>query len=474
MMNLLAIDWANVWGWTKGILLAILILLAMVTIHEFGHYVAGKLLGFKITEFSVGFGPAIFKKRSKKTGEKFSLRIIPLGGFCAFDGEDYDEDDVRAEAQKRAKKELQAEPFEDFASSEEGQSGAALSKEEGQNEATVSAAEGQNGGTVSETIPSESGEAEAAPPAVNEAEAAESATKNKTDEYPEPKGARFNDQAPWKRIIVLISGALMNYLLAIVLLLIMCFCYGVPMCMAIPVDYSGGVLTPVEWEVNEVSVADIIVSIDGKEIGMYTDCMDALNGRSAGEEVPVVIYRLTTATVDGEEVRVWKERDAVLTLLADANFANSADTETLESVIGFTIGTQSVRRDFWHTVGGAFEYSGRMATSVLRTLGELITGAFGSQTADVVGGPVSTIGATAQIAGASPFSFLYIASFIGVNLAVFNLLPVPALDGCKVIFCLIEWIRKKPINRKVEMIINVAGIIFLFGFAILIDLLKLF
>ena len=277
------------------------------------------------------------------------------------------------------------------------------------------------------------------------------------EEYPEPTGERFNNQAPWKRIIVLVSGALMNYLLAIVLLLIMCFCYGVPMCRAYPVDYSGGVLTPVEWEVNEVSVADIIVSIDGKEIGMYTDCMDALKGRSAGEKVPVVIYRLTTATVDGEEVRVWKQRDAVLTLLADANFANSADVEALESVIGFTIGTQSVRRDFWHTVGGA-----------------LITGAFGSQTADVVGGPVSTITTTAQIAGASPFSFLYIASFIGVNLAVFNLLPVPALDGCKVIFCLIEWIRKKPINRKVEMIINVAGIIFLFGFAILIDLLKLF
>ena len=301
----------------------------------------------------------------------------------------------------------------------------------------------------------------------------EGAPQKKTDEYPEPKGARFNDQAPWKRIIVLVSGALMNYLLAIVLLLIMCFCYGVPMCVTLPVDDEWGDLT-LKWDEKEVSAGDIIVSIDGKEIGMYTDCMDALKGRSAGEEVPVVIYRLTTATVDGEEVMVWKQQDAFLTLLADANFANSADMETLESVIGFKIGTQSVRRDFWHTVGGAFEYSGRMATSVLRTLGELITGAFGSETADVVGGPVSTITTTAQIAGASPFSFLYIASFIGVNLAVFNLLPVPALDGCKVIFCLIEWIRKKPINRKVEMIINVAGIIFLFGFAILIDLLKLF
>jgi membrane-associated protease RseP (regulator of RpoE activity) len=75
-----------------GILIAIIILLAMVTIHEFGHYIAGKILGFKITEFSVGFGPALFKKRSKKTGETFSLRLIPLGGYCAFDGEDDSQD----------------------------------------------------------------------------------------------------------------------------------------------------------------------------------------------------------------------------------------------------------------------------------------------------------------------------------------------------------------------------------------------
>ena len=63
-----------------GIALAIIILLAMVTIHEFGHYIAGKALGFKINEFAVGFGPALWKRRSKKTGELFAVRLIPLGG----------------------------------------------------------------------------------------------------------------------------------------------------------------------------------------------------------------------------------------------------------------------------------------------------------------------------------------------------------------------------------------------------------
>ena len=87
-MTVNLLSFASVMKSIGGVLLAVLILLAMVTVHEFGHYVAGKILHFKINEFSVGFGPAIFKKRSKKTGELFALRVIPLGGYCAFDGED--------------------------------------------------------------------------------------------------------------------------------------------------------------------------------------------------------------------------------------------------------------------------------------------------------------------------------------------------------------------------------------------------
>ena len=428
MNEVLAIDFAAFGQWIGGILLAILILLAMVSIHEFGHYVAGKLLNFRINEFSIGFGPAIFKRRSKTSGEIFAVRIIPLGGYCAFDGEDYDGDDPRSELPTEDGAQMAQAPFSEL----EG-------VEEGKKEPTVSEVN----------------------PVVQE-------------EYPKPKGERFNDQAPWKRIIVLVAGALMNYLLAIVLLLIMCFSYGVPMCMAIPVGYEGEALTPVEWETTALSSLDIIVSIEGKEVGMYTDCMDALSGKKAGESVSVTVYRIFEETVDGEVVRTWRQKEVSLTLLADAEFASSAEMEKLEAAMGLAVGTQSVKRDFWHTVGGAFEYSGEMATSVLRTLGELITGAFGDKTADVVSGPISMIGQTARVASMSPFSFLYIASFIGVNLAVFNLLPVPALDGCKVIFCIIEWIRKKPVNRKVESIINFAGLVLLFGFVILIDVLKLF
>ena len=122
-------------------------------------------------------------------------------------------------------------------------------------------------------------------------------------------------------------------------------------------------------------------------------------------------------------------------------------------------------------LGNSLAYSVKIGGTVLRSLGELLTGKLG---VDAVGGPVTTIRVTSEAASHSFTSFLNIAAFIGVNLAVFNLLPIPALDGCKVIFCAIEWIRKKPVNRKVETIIHFAGLIFLFGFAILVDLLQLF
>ena len=72
MLNLLSV--ADVFRSIGGVVLAIIILLAMVTIHEFGHYIAGKILGFKINEFAVGFGPALWKRRSKTTGELFAVR----------------------------------------------------------------------------------------------------------------------------------------------------------------------------------------------------------------------------------------------------------------------------------------------------------------------------------------------------------------------------------------------------------------
>lgn len=407
-----------------GVVLAIVILLAMITIHEFGHYIAGKILGFKINEFSIGFGPALFKKRSKKTGEIFALRIIPLGGYCAFDGED----EIESEEEKDGE-----EPFEEMRS---------------QGDVSQSTQD-----TGEETSPQ--------------------------DEYPQPKGARFNDQAPWKRIIVLIAGALMNYLLALTLIITLFSAFGRPVYMVEkqpPIDGA----SQEAWDVyeNGLKTGDIILEINGKDLYLVTDYMSVLDGKKKGDVVGVLVIR------DG------KKQTVDVTLVQDSNPRNMSDSgsilyplglayredmldengETVSKLVnGGGLVPTDVKDGFFGTIGHSFVYSFKIGGTVLRSLGELLTGKLGL---DAVGGPATTIKLTSEVAASGMQNFLSIAAFIGVNLAVFNLLPVPALDGCKVIFCIIEWIRKKPVNRKVEAIINFIGLIALFGFAILVDLLQ--
>ena len=69
-------------------------------------------------------------------------------------------------------------------------------------------------------------------------------------------------------------------------------------------------------------------------------------------------------------------------------------------------------------------------------------------------------------------NFFEISAYIGVNLAVFNLLPIPALDGSKVVFCLIEWIFRKPVPRKIEAVIHGVGFFLILAFAVVIDILQ--
>jgi regulator of sigma E protease len=427
-----------------GVVLAIVILLVMVTIHEFGHYIAGKILNFKINEFSVGFGPAIFKKRSKKTGELFAVRIVPLGGYCAFDGEDYEE----GEEGKAEETTENAEPFAEIALPAES-SEAVLVKPLIENEGTKVETNVKIEGKIEEKI------------------------EEKEEECPEPKGVKFNDQAPWKRIIVLVAGATMNYLLALFLIIIMFVGIGQPQYKIVEnvgftpsEEYAEAYEKEVEDSVFELG--DVIVKVAGKKVFLPVDYMDALRGKKAGEEVSLSILRTGE---DGKQTLV----EETLILDADCDFANMSDTGTLVTALGlphlYAMQQSPVRFGFFNSLGNAFKYSGKLGGMVLRSFGELLTG---KMSITGMGGPVTTITVTSQAALSGLFSFLNVAGLIGVNLAVFNLLPIPALDGSKVVFCIVEWIRGKPINRKVETMIHFIGIIFLFGFAILVDVLHLF
>ncbi len=372
-MTLCLLAAADVLRAVGSVLLALLILLAMVTVHEFGHYAAGKLLHFKVEEFSVGFGPKLFS-RAKKDGEVFSVRLLPLGGFCAFAGED----------------------------------------------------------------------ADAADPAA------------------------FSNKPPWQRILVLLAGPVMNYLLALLLILCSFACFGRLQPMAVEVEPAADPAAAA-YSLQE---GDILLACEGKSIFLISDLMDALDGRRAGERATFTLAR------ESGEGRTVVEADIILR--ANADFANLADTGALWRALGirydaqresYRVASTPWRFGFWETLGGSFGYSFRIGGTLLRTLGQLLTGDIGLS---AFGGPVTTIRLTAEVAARGVQPFLEIAAFIGVNLAVFNLLPVPALDGARVLLTGVEWVRGKPLPRKVEGAIHAVGFVLLLAFAVLVDLLHLF
>ena len=353
-----------------SVLLAILILLAMICVHEFGHFIAGRILGFKINEFAIGFGPKLFKRRGKKHGTLFSVRAFPLGGFCAFQGEEEEESDPNS----------------------------------------------------------------------------------------------FNNKKPWKRIIVLISGALANYLLALLLIIVGFFSFGQPC-------YRMGAIVENEAYAAEYSLAegDVILGVQGKTVYFATDLIFALKGKSEGDKV------------NFDVIRGGVRQSAEVILRADCNFKNSSEISKLWRALGsdtyeggdgnlyWSVTAENCRFGFFQTIGRSFAYSFKTMGTIFRVLGELLTGSMGL---NAMGGPVTTIRQTGAIAVQGFQSFLQVAAYIGVNLAVFNLLPIPALDGSKVIFCLIEWIFRKPVPRKVEAVIHAIGFVLIIGFAVLVDIMQ--
>ncbi|MBQ2711842.1 MAG: site-2 protease family protein, partial [Clostridia bacterium] len=152
---------------------------------------------------------------------------------------------------------------------------------------------------------------------------------------------------------------------------------------------------------------------------------------------------------------------------------DEAGNVTVQKAWGFGImqSYTAYHLGFFESIGRSVSYCLRMGWVILGTVGQLITGQLGL---DAVGGPLTTIGMTAEVARSGFRYFLDIVVMIDVNLAVMNLLPIPALDGCRIIFTAIEWIRRKPVNRKVEAIVHTVGLLLLFGFVILADINQLF
>ena len=448
------------------VLLAILILMIMITVHELGHYLVGKAFKFKINEFAIGMGPAIFK-RTMKSGEIFSIRLFPFGGFCAFDGEDQDGDDPNAFNNKKPWQRilvlvagatmnyLLALLIIIISMSAYGQS--TLGMQYGRHNEAI------YGTSIEEQIPADK--------SINDGEYIVSLTRDgkKSNIYMTvdlisslnhaKKGdvvtaELISDGKTVKRDIILRADVECKNLTEVTK------AYD-----ALGIGYA------MQLEANGSSPfikGDFLIKIGASDVE-YKNATFVYTPDD-------VAYVLKDKAV-GDTVWFWTTRDTKYVYTFGSSW--SACEKTGEGVMNYLgiketarnyyVTATYVKHGFFKTIGHSFGYSFKIGGTVFRTLGQLLTGKLGL---NAVGGTITTIKTTSEVISYGFRYALEIMAFIGVNLAVFNLLPIPALDGARVVFCVIEWIRKKPVSRKVEGIIHAVGLIVILGFAILVDILQ--
>ncbi|MCQ2451819.1 MAG: site-2 protease family protein [Oscillospiraceae bacterium] len=344
------------------ILIAILAFGILIADHELGHFLTARLCGIRVNEFAIGMGPALFKKQGKET--LYALRLIPVGGYCAMEGEDVDTGDPRA----------------------------------------------------------------------------------------------FSVQRRLKKFLVLIAGALNNLILGFLLVAVLVFSSNSGFVVPTVTGLADGF--PQAGE-QGLLAGDTIYSIDGFRLYYSNDLSTAMS-RSRDGVVDMVVVR------DGKRV-----------LLEDYELV----PREYDGVLRYGINLQ------WQdaTFGGRLKYSLYTTYNFVRlirfSLSDLFTGAVGLKD---MSGPVGIVSTISEVGTASEntkeglLNVLFLVAFIAVNLAVMNLLPIPALDGGRVFFLVVTWlletILRRPCNPKVEQYIHSVGMILLLALMAVImisDVVKL-
>lgn len=433
----------------------------MITVHEFGHYTAGKLLKFKINEFSIGFGKAIFSK-TKKNGEKFSLRIFPLGGYCAFEGEDDDKPDAPGafNSQKPWKRliVLFMGAFFNFLS-------AIIFS------VIFLMAFGYNDRVQITSVQLPANYTQSADSWLKQGDIVHAVNGKETnfvyDEYFATLIADF-DVGEEFTVSVYRDGQDID--------------------LNIYKSWQ-----PIESGDSNQPFQSKTYALDGVNFD-YACRLDAISqeqidqNTQMGEnfkyfEIDSQKYCLKFYNINASGV-TYTVREGVdasnllynyveigsTTFKIDAENVTNANDVSSVAVLSSKVGviTQNYRYGFFEAIGQSFVFCFGWAWKILIILWQLISGQLALTS---IGGTVTTITTIAQVTQSNIASLLLLIPLISVNLAVFNLLPFPSLDGARMLFVFIEMIRRKPVNRKVEGTIHFIGIIVLLLFVLIVDIL---
>ena len=399
----------------------------LVLIHEGGHFLVAKLCKVMVNEFAIGFGPTIWKKQGKET--KYALRAIPLGGFVSMEGE---------------------------------------------------------------------------------------------EERSEEEGSFSKASIP-KRIAIVIAGGTVNIIFGLLVYFILGACTG---------NYISNKVESIQSEQTVIQVNDEIVAINDKKIRLHSDIQEELTKSEGnpvkldiirnGEEMEITETPLTQEVknigisfegtteelnseiaiifpdspaeraglqakdtilqVNGEEVKDNPVR--IVELIRESEGKVQMQVQRGEEIIDieiepeilytYTLGMtmQVAENNFGNNLYYAFWDTADFSVSILDNLKLLFTG---NVSMDQLMGPVGISETVAQTASIT--EYVYIIALISLSLGVTNLLPFPPLDGGKIVFLMIEGIRRKPLKENIEMGIQAAGFLILILLSLYVaynDVLRIF
>ncbi len=342
-----------------SIIAFIIVIAVCVVVHEYGHYITARILGVQVHEFSFGMGPAIFQHRGKNN-MLWSIRILPLGGFCRLAGMGEEEDD----------------------------------------EQVIS-------------------------------------------------GRGFNEQSAWKRFLILLNGSLFNIILAVVLAIFFLWGHGI-----LDMEHTriGEIMKGFPSEQAGLMAGDEVLSVNDVNVTKWREMSEMIRNES----------------MKNENVKFGIKRgDEILTLTVNIPM----NSEYGRPMLG--ISPSFARLAFTEASRRAAGYVYRMSLALLKGIYDMITR---RQELDVTG-PIGIASMSGEQMSSGIWNFIMFISIIALNLGIFNLFPIPALDGGRILFVLLEMITRRRLPEKVENWIHTAGFVVLIALIILVtckDIYNLF
>lgn len=331
------------------IISSIIIFLLVILIHEFGHFIVAKMNGVSVLEFSIGMGPKLFQRESN--GTLYSLRVLPVGGYCQLEGEDEENDSPNS----------------------------------------------------------------------------------------------LNNQSPLVRLKVILAGAIMNFILAFILLILL-------MSVSRVSTEVSGVIKDSPAYSSGIQTGDQIVSINGENVSDGEELLKSI--KESKGELNIGVIRDSQS----KNIKVTPRLENNIRKIG-VNFQEEYNIRNFSIVKGFKKGLIT----FLNLTGMFYKF-----------LGMLITGQLGL---GGVSGPVGVVKEIGNAAKTGVANLIFLLAYININLGVFNLLPIPALDGGRAIFILIEMIFGKKISQEKEGYIHMVGLILLLALIAIVtikDVIKLF